>query len=83
MEAIILHPQNTEQLSVFKQLFKTMNVPFETSSDKDLVVGYAPNGKPLTAIAYKKEIQSRIDDVMSGTAVTYTSSEVLNRISKK
>lgn len=83
MEAIILHPQNTEQLSVFKQLFKTMNVPFETSSDENLVVGYTPNGETFTAVEYKKEMQSRIDDVMSGTAVTYTSSEVLNRILKK
>ena len=33
MEAIILRPQNKEQLSVFKKLFKTMDVPFETKKE--------------------------------------------------
>jgi cell division ATPase FtsA len=29
MEAIIIHPQNKEQASLFEQLAKTLKVPFE------------------------------------------------------
>lgn len=83
MEAIILHPQNKEQLSVFKKLFKTMDVPFETKKEEDIIVGYSPNGQAFTVSEYKKNMQSRINDVRNGTAKTSTSEQVLNRILKK
>ncbi len=31
MEAIIIHPKNKEQASLFEQLAKTLKVPFEKS----------------------------------------------------
>ncbi len=34
MEAIIVHPKDKEQLSAFKKLFKTMNVPFEIKKEE-------------------------------------------------
>ena len=34
MEAIIIHPQNKEQASLFEQLAKTLKVPFEKSKKK-------------------------------------------------
>ena len=44
MEAIILHPQNKEQLSVFKKLFKTMDVPFETKEEEQIIVDMPQTG---------------------------------------
>ncbi len=32
MEALIRHPQNKEQANLFKQLAKTLKVPFDSSS---------------------------------------------------
>jgi hypothetical protein len=83
MEAIILHPQNKEQLSVFKKLFKTMAVPFETKKEEEIIVGFASNGQPFTVFEYKKNLQNRIDDVRSGTSKTSSSEQVLNRILKR
>lgn len=83
MEAIILHPQNKEQLSVFKKLFKTMDVPFETKEEEEIIIGYATNGQPFTVLEYKKTMRNRIDDVRAGTAKTFSSEQVLNRILKR
>ena len=35
METIIIHPKDKEQLSAFKNFFKTMNVPFEIKKKKE------------------------------------------------
>jgi len=83
MEVIILHPKNKEQLSVFKKLFKTMDVPFETKEEEEIVVGYDANGKPFTVSEHKKNIQQRIDDVRNGKAKIYSPEQVLNKILKK
>lgn len=47
MEAIIIHPKNKEQASLFEQLAKTLKVPFEKSS-KD-------------KISYNSEFVSKIE----------------------
>lgn len=83
MESIILHPQNKEQLSVFKKLFKTMDVPFETKKEEEIIVGYTAKGIPLTVSEYKEILQPRINDVRNGTAETYTPEQVLKSILNK
>lgn len=83
MEAIILHPKNKNQLSLFKNLAKEMGLSFETKEEDDIIVGYTPDGTAFTVSEYKKKMQNRIDDVRAGTAKTSTSEEVLNRILKR
>jgi metal-dependent hydrolase (beta-lactamase superfamily II) len=83
MEAIILHPKNKNQLSLFKNLAKEMGLSFETKEEADIIVGYTPDGNAFTVSEYKKNMQSRINDVRDGTAKTSTSEEVLNRILKR
>lgn len=83
MEAIILHPKNKTQLSILKNLAKELGMSFETKEEADIIVGYAPDGTAFTVSEYKKNIQSRIDDLRAGTAKTSSSEEVLNRILKR
>ena len=83
METIILHPKNKTQLSILKSLAKEMGMSFETKKEEEIIVGYTPNGQSFAVLEYKKKLQSRIDDVRSGTAKTSTSEQVLNRILKR
>ena len=72
-----------ERITGRRSLFKTMDVPFETKEEEQIIVGYAPNGQPFTVLEYKKNMQNRIDDVRNGTAKTSSSEQVLKRILKR
>ena len=48
MEAIIIHPKNKEQVSLFEQLAKTLKIPFEI--------------KKLESNSYSDEFESKMKE---------------------
>ncbi|WP_366186328.1 hypothetical protein [Flavobacterium ovatum] len=52
-------------------------------TNEQIMIVQNKNDEPLTVTEYKKTILKRIEDVKSGTAKTFTSEQVLNRILKK
>lgn len=67
MTTIVIHPQSEEQESLFEQLAKALNVPFEKSEEES---PYDPE--------FVKKIQQGIEDEQNGLGRKVTLEELDN-----